>query len=241
MLNQIPDSPGSQKFEYVMSELETAINTDPDDDADDDDADDEEDEEDINDTVIVNVGGIRHEVCRATLHRVPGSKLASLETLVNHFRRKSNEYYFDRHPGVFSAILNFYRTGELHLPNDVCNFLLKNELEYWEIDETLIEDCCWMRYNAHWDQMKTLGQFENKHNAKRRKRTSNPPVCANCYARWQPKIWAFLDDPYSSKSSQVSSKTPKKYNERKTSNGFGRGCVFDKFVALNIVLSRHLL
>ena len=77
----------------------------------------------IDDVVIINVGGIRHEVLRETLRKVPNTLLTDLNNVQNHFRQKSNEYYFDRHPAVFSAVLNFYRTKELHLPQDVCNFM----------------------------------------------------------------------------------------------------------------------
>lgn len=42
-----------------------------------------------------------------------------------------------RHPGVFSQILNYYRTGKLHYPTNVCGPLFEAELEY-EIKPLLI-------------------------------------------------------------------------------------------------------
>jgi hypothetical protein len=35
---------------------------------------------------------------------------------------------------VFAQILNYYRTGKLHYPTDVCGPLFEEELEYWGLD-----------------------------------------------------------------------------------------------------------
>jgi hypothetical protein len=43
-------------------------------------------------------------------------------------------FAFPRHPGVFAQILNYYRTGKLHYPTDVCGPLFEEELEYWGLD-----------------------------------------------------------------------------------------------------------
>ena len=51
-----------------------------------------------------------------------------------------------RHPGVFGMILNYYRTGKLHYPTDVCGPLFEEELEYWGLDSNQVEPCCWMTY-----------------------------------------------------------------------------------------------
>ena len=51
-----------------------------------------------------------------------------------------------RHPGVFAQILNYYRTGKLHYPTDVCGPLFEEELEYWGLDTKQVEPCCWMTY-----------------------------------------------------------------------------------------------
>ena len=53
-----------------------------------------------------------------------------------------------RHPGVFAQILNYYRTGKLHYPTDVCGPLFEEELEFWGLDSNQVEPCCWMTYTS---------------------------------------------------------------------------------------------
>ena len=36
--------------------------------------------------------------------------------------------------GVFGQVLNYYRTGKLHYPTDVCGPLFEEELEFWGLD-----------------------------------------------------------------------------------------------------------
>ena len=51
------------------------------------------------------------------------------------YNTEKKEYFFDRHPGVFAHIVNYYRTGKLHCPMDVCGPLFEEELSFWGIDE----------------------------------------------------------------------------------------------------------
>ncbi|VDK56298.1 unnamed protein product [Cylicostephanus goldi] len=61
--------------------------------------------------VILNVGGIRHETYTHVLKKIPATRLSRLTPNLANYDPVLNEYFFDRHPGVFSMILNYYRTG----------------------------------------------------------------------------------------------------------------------------------
>ena len=118
------------------------------------------------DKVIINVGGQRHVTYRSTLRNVPDTRLSWLaDGPAIHsadYDRETGEYFFDRHPSVFSHILNYYRTGKLHVPYDVCGPLYEEELQYWGIDDSQVESCCWISYRQHRDAQDTLKDFEGK-------------------------------------------------------------------------------
>ncbi|XP_074596543.1 potassium voltage-gated channel protein Shaw-like [Brevipalpus obovatus] len=84
--------------------------------------------------VILNVGGIRFETYRTTLRKIPATRLSRLTESLANYDPVLNEYFFDRHPGVFAQILNYYRTGKLHYPTNVCGPLFEEELEFWGLD-----------------------------------------------------------------------------------------------------------
>ena len=96
--------------------------------------------------VILNVGGIRHETYKATLKKIPATRLSKLTEALGNYDPILNEYFFDRHPGVFAQVLNYYRTGKLHYPTDVCGPLFEEELDFWGLDSNQVEPCCWMTY-----------------------------------------------------------------------------------------------
>lgn len=118
------------------------------------------------DRVAINVGGIRHEIYRTTLKNVPDTRLSWIaEDSAKHapeYDPEAGEFFFDRHPQVFSHILNYYRTGILHVPYDVCGPLFEEELNYWGIDDTQVESCCWLTYRQHRDAQETLKDFEGR-------------------------------------------------------------------------------
>ncbi|XP_053777084.1 voltage-gated potassium channel KCNC2 isoform X2 [Desmodus rotundus] len=129
------------------------------------------------------------------------------------------EFFFDRHPGVFAYVLNYYRTGKLHCPADVCGPLFEEELAFWGIDETDVEPCCWMTYRQHRDAEEALDTFETPDliggdpgddedlAAKRlgiedAAGLGGPDGKSGRWRRMQPRMWALFEDPYSSRAAR---------------------------------------
>lgn len=105
--------------------------------------------------VTLNVGGIRHETYKATLKKIPATRLSKLTEALANYDPVLNEYFFDRHPGVFAQVLNYYRTGKLHYPTDVCGPLFEEELDFWGLDSNQVEPCCWMTYTQVYERSNT--------------------------------------------------------------------------------------
>ncbi|XP_018597320.1 voltage-gated potassium channel KCNC4 isoform X2 [Scleropages formosus] len=170
------------------------------------------------DKIVINVGGMRHETYRSTLRTLPGTRLAWLvepesrgSPDVDADQTPASEFFFDRHPGIFAYVLNYYRTGKLHCPADVCGPLFEEELAFWGIDETDVEPCCWMTYRQHRDAEEALDIFEppdqEEDEDRELPRRFGIEDCSDrsrgCYEVWQPKIWALFEDPYSSRAARA--------------------------------------
>ncbi|XP_043279975.1 potassium voltage-gated channel protein Shaw-like isoform X2 [Venturia canescens] len=160
--------------------------------------------------VVLNVGGVRHETYKATLKKIPATRLSRLTEALVNYDPILNEYFFDRHPGVFAQVLNYYRTGKLHYPSDVCGPLFEEELDFWGLDSNQVEPCCWSTYSIHRDTQTTLAildklevdsePLEDKEVARLFGFEEDDNRRGNL-TRWQrlrPRVWALFYEPYSS-------------------------------------------
>ncbi|XP_045604727.2 potassium voltage-gated channel protein Shaw [Procambarus clarkii] len=164
--------------------------------------------------IILNVGGIRFETYKATLKKIPATRLSRLTEALANYDPVLNEYFFDRHPGVFAQILNYYRTGKLHYPTNVCGPLFEEELEFWGLDSNQVEPCCWMTYTIHRDTQATLAILDKldvdtdkpSEEEIARKFGYEESYLNGRVTWWQrtrPKIWSLFDEPYSSWMAKV--------------------------------------
>lgn len=184
--------------------------------------------------LYLNVGGQRHETFVSTLASIPDTRLAWIAERALKDPRplgQKREFFFDRNPAVFTHILNYYRTGKLHCPRDVCGPLFEEELNFWGLDEKQIETCCWAKYDEHRDAEEKLQGFSRDEDQDSDFEdidsgsgdieipSSGSELCAShdsarrvttAAARWRhpwhtmkKKIWKTFDDPYSSKFARV--------------------------------------
>lgn len=92
--------------------------------------------------VNINVGGKLFTTTYSNLKTVPDTRLSAVSQSSKDYIAAKEFYFFDRNPEIFSYILDYYRTGELHLPKQICGASIRNELEFWQIPTTSIADCC---------------------------------------------------------------------------------------------------
>ncbi|XP_051263076.1 potassium voltage-gated channel subfamily G member 4-like [Dicentrarchus labrax] len=100
---------------------------------------------------LINVGGIRYTFPWSTLEDVPQCRLTRLRSCTtlreiaefcDDYDEMQHEFFFDRDPLAFRAILNFLAKGKLRLLQEVCSVAQHGELLYWGIDVGLMEPCC---------------------------------------------------------------------------------------------------
>lgn len=160
------------------------------------------------DRVVINVGGARYETCRSTLMSIPDTRLSNLISgtsgggTQNH---TTSEFFFDRHSGAFIHILNYYRTGKLHYPPDVCGHSFEEELAFWGISENDMELCCWTKFRQHRDAEEGLAKLVPDEGPPDSTVAGGWGRLQTCSNACRSKLWALFDDPHSSVAAMVRS------------------------------------
>jgi potassium voltage-gated channel Shab-related subfamily B protein 1 len=158
--------------------------------------------------VVLNVGGVRHEVMWRTLERLPHSRLGRIRyarcfseilELCDDVKLEENEIYFDRHSNSFSSVVNFYRTGKLHLTDDLCILSFHEDLFYWGVDECFFESCCHLKYH----QRKEAVQEEIRKEEEAEREKTKDEKFVGFFPNFRKRIWDLMENPQTSKWARI--------------------------------------
>ncbi|QQP55529.1 Uncharacterized protein FKW44_008746, partial [Caligus rogercresseyi] len=158
----------------------------------------------MNTRVTLNVGGIRHEVMWKMLEGIPRSRLGRLalqgsthDNILDScdaYNLLDNEYFFDRHPRSFNSVLNFYRTGKLHVVDEMCVMAFADDLDYWGIEEVYLECCCQNKFNTRKEHVLD----EMKKEAANIKNEVEEDFGDGKFAKYQRCLWDLIEKPHTS-------------------------------------------
>lgn len=108
--------------------------------------------ETVPDTILrLNIGGSSYRIRTRSIIKFGPKTLLGRLARMNHEHRKQwsdayfeqeDEYFFERVPRYFDPIYDFYATGKLHVPKDLCFDKFMAELRFWAVSKTRMDECC---------------------------------------------------------------------------------------------------
>lgn len=151
--------------------------------------------------LIINVGGTRFETYNSTLLRFPGTRLARLAKSAEAdeaYDAAAGEFFFDRSPAMFALLLDYYRSGELHINAGICGSHIRAELDFWKLEEMDIEACCWSKYTHSTDSREALAQIDRVLHASRDYSAEWVRAAGSTFLRARRYVWRSFEDPSAS-------------------------------------------
>ncbi|RXM30191.1 Potassium voltage-gated channel subfamily V member 1 [Acipenser ruthenus] len=159
------------------------------------------------DCFIINVGGSRYVLTQEMLASYPETRLGKLALsareavldLCDDANFVDNEFFFDRNSQTFKYIMNYYKTGRLHVMEELCAISFLQEIEYWGIDELSIDSCCRDKYYRRKEMSETLNVQKDSEPMENEDEDFSGVICEML----RQKLWEVMEKPDSSKAAKT--------------------------------------
>lgn len=144
--------------------------------------------------ITINVGGGKFVVREGLFDKFPNSVLCRY-TIGMFYDREKKEHFFDRDPDAFKYIIEYCRTGRLHVSDEECFNGLLDELDFFNIPTKDIfpDTCCEEEYGSN------IKQLIEKHSAKEEKQLLySTAESLGAQRSCRSKVWEFTNQEDSS-------------------------------------------
>ena len=161
--------------------------------------------------VVLNIGGFKYEIFIEKLNQIQQSRLEKIyhadsiediNDLCDFFKPKENELYFDRDPIIFNNILNYYRSGKMHFLDNTCPLAIKDELEYWGLNEIDFEKFCSLNFYLKKENCLEEIQYQKSEDINIKQLKKKISKTNRCITN-KEKIWNIVNKPETSINAKV--------------------------------------
>ena len=169
------------------------------------------------DIIVFNVGGTEFHILRKNFATLPTTRLSRLiratkkkdilklcDGYINLGPPHRPEYIFHRNPSFFNAVLDLYRTGELHAPRNSCSLTFHADLKFWGIDYYLMDACCVLDHYSSLETAKGEARMEKEAKASKIQRLKEEDFGSSVIGKTRKFLWNMTEYPESGKPASVS-------------------------------------
>ena len=98
------------------------------------------------DRMPISLRGFEYRVVIGRLSSDPDTTLYKLAKKWAKIKTREGSrtgvFHIDRNPAIFHCVLDYYSTGQLHLPDGVCGYQLRRDIAFWGLKPHVIAPCC---------------------------------------------------------------------------------------------------
>ena len=149
--------------------------------------------------IILNISGTKYEISSTTFIRmtlIDSDAKLTLEKMKGHLSQDKCDYFLERNPNVFPAVLSYFQGNGLHVPALTCIAEFKNELDFWGICPKEIEHCCYSKYVCFYDDQNALKILTDDQSQRNKQRAElQQRISANGWIAIQARVWSVLEEP----------------------------------------------
>ena len=112
-------------------------------------------------------------------------------------------FFFDRNPQNFGMILDMYRREELHICPEICSLVIKEEFDYWGLDEIFLQPCCALKYFPQTVKATREQDEEKIERLQYSQRLRAENFGSDLLGKLRSRIWDLLEYPETSRPAQI--------------------------------------